>query len=170
MYLGVVVERAPAEELFTNPLHPYTRELLRSIPIPDLKPEHKLKSSIRGEVSDPIDPAPGCRFAPRCDQCNEKCKSRNFSLKEVAPGHSVACAIFEGFVIASYHEKCSSLVADALPCCRGCYIVRGDFLYKSPITRFVVGSFPSRTRFTEIRFGFAEASAVCISKVFRSFK
>lgn len=95
MYLGVVVERAPAEELFTNPLHPYTRELLRSIPIPDLKPEHKLKSSIRGEVSDPIDPAPGCRFAPRCDQCNEKCKSRNFSLKEVAPGHSVACAIFE---------------------------------------------------------------------------
>ena len=70
MYLGVVVERAPAEELFTNPLHPYTRELLRSIPIPDLKPEHKLKSSIRGEVSDPIDPAPGCRFAPRCDQCN----------------------------------------------------------------------------------------------------
>lgn len=95
MYLGVVVERAPAEELFTNPLHPYTRELLRSIPIPDLKPEHKLKSSIRGEVSDPIDPAPGCRFAPRCDQCNEKCKSRNFSLKEVVPGHSVACAIFE---------------------------------------------------------------------------
>lgn len=95
MYFGVVVERAPAEELFTNPLHPYTRELLRSIPIPDLKPEHKLKSSIRGEVSDPIDPAPGCRFAPRCDQCNEKCKSRNFSLKEVAPGHSVACAIFE---------------------------------------------------------------------------
>ena len=95
MYLGVVVERAPAEELFTNPLHPYTRELLRSIPIPDLKPEHKLKSSIRGEVSDPIDPAPGCRFAPRCDQCNETCKSRNFSLKEVAPGHSVACAIFE---------------------------------------------------------------------------
>ena len=95
MYLGVVVERAPAEELFTNPLHPYTRELLRSIPIPDLKPEHKLKSSIRGEVSDPIDPAPGCRFAPRCDQCNEKCKSRNFSLKEVAPGHSVACATFE---------------------------------------------------------------------------
>ena len=95
MYLGVVVELTPAEKLFTNPLHPYTRELLRSIPIPDLKPEHKLKSSIRGEVSDPIDPAPGCRFAPRCDQCNEKCKSRNFSLKEVAPGHSVACAIFE---------------------------------------------------------------------------
>lgn len=92
MYLGVVVEKAPAEALFANPMHPYTRELLRSIPIPDLKPEHRLTGSIRGEVSDPIDPAPGCRFSPRCDFCTEACMGRNFPLHEIEPGHFVACA------------------------------------------------------------------------------
>ena len=95
MYLGVVVERAPAEALFANPLHPYTKELFHSIPIPDLKPEHRLAGSIRGEVSDPIDPTPGCRFAPRCPFCTEACTGRDFPLTEVEPGHFVACSLYE---------------------------------------------------------------------------
>lgn len=95
MYLGVVVERAPSKELFSNPLHPYTKELIRAIPIPDLKPEHKLVHSIRGEVSDPIDPPPRCRFAPRCPHCTEFCTNHQPVLKDMGSQHYVACALYE---------------------------------------------------------------------------
>lgn len=94
MYLGVVVERAPSHELFANPLHPYTKELIRAIPIPDLKPEHRLVNSIRGEVSDPIEPPNRCRFAPRCPHCSDACTQCSPPLKDMGGGHEVACALY----------------------------------------------------------------------------
>ncbi len=91
MYLGVVVERSMAKELFVNPLHPYTSELIRAIPVPDLKPEHRLNNRLRGEVSDPIEPPACCRFAPRCPDCTDVCLHNMPELKDVGNGHQVAC-------------------------------------------------------------------------------
>ena len=95
MYLGVVVERAPSHVLFENPLHPYTKELIRSIPIPDLRPEHRLVNSLRGEVSDPIEPPQRCRFAPRCNYCCDKCMNSQPELHDMGNGHFVACTLFD---------------------------------------------------------------------------
>ncbi len=92
MYLGRCVELAPSDELFANPMHPYTKALLASIPEPDLqRSRNKELHVIRGEVSSPINPKPGCRFAARCDVCMEKCHVDNPELVEVTPGHFVAC-------------------------------------------------------------------------------
>lgn len=94
MYLGQCVEKAPVEELYSNPLHPYTKALLDAIPIPRL--EFRRKSSvIRGELSNPIDPVPGCRFAPRCDFCTESCRGEDCQLMDMGNGHFVACTLFE---------------------------------------------------------------------------
>ena len=95
MYLGVVVEKAPSDELFQNPMHPYTKELIRSIPIPDIRPEHRLENSIRGEVSDPIEPADRCRFAPRCERQCDRCLEKQPALRDVGNGHYVACTLYE---------------------------------------------------------------------------
>ena len=94
MYLGQCVEKAPADELFRNPLHPYTKALLDAIPVPHL--EYRDKTSvIRGELSNPINPAPGCRFAPRCDCCTEACRSHSCQLKDMGGDHYVACALYQ---------------------------------------------------------------------------
>jgi peptide/nickel transport system ATP-binding protein len=91
MYLGQCVETAPTEELFQDPLHPYTRALLSAIPEPRIgKSGRKI---IRGEVSDPIDPPPGCRFAPRCDFSASAC-GENIMLEERSAGHFVACRLY----------------------------------------------------------------------------
>lgn len=92
MYMGQTVEYAAAEEIFSNPLHPYTKALLQSIPTVDLSRRGRERFTLKGEVSNPIDPAPGCRFAPRCQYMCEKCKGE-CTLREVAPGHLVACAL-----------------------------------------------------------------------------
>ena len=94
MYLGVVVERAPSKELFKNPLHPYTKELIKAIPIPDLKPEHRLVNSLHGEVSDPIEPPERCRFAPRCNYRMDKCMSCDPKLADMGSNHYVACMLY----------------------------------------------------------------------------
>ena len=91
MYLGESLEYAEADELFNSPLHPYTRALLSSIPEPDISMRNKKISVIKGEVVSPINPKPGCRFAPRCENCMEICTQCSPELKEVAPGHLVAC-------------------------------------------------------------------------------
>ena len=91
MYLGQCVERAPSEELFANPLHPYTRALLAAIPIPSLKSRKKGLGVIHGEVTSPINPKPGCRFAPRCPYACDQCRSGEIPLQERGPGHFVAC-------------------------------------------------------------------------------
>ena len=90
MYLGEMVEKAPAEELFTNPLHPYTKALLSAIPIPDL--DHKTERIIlKGEISSPVNPPDECRFKKRCFAACDKCEKGTPQLKEITPGHFVAC-------------------------------------------------------------------------------
>lgn len=92
MYLGRCVELAPSDELFANPLHPYTKALLAAIPEPDLeRSRNKKLEVIRGEVSSPIDPKPGCRFAARCEYCKGCCTESNPEFVEVSPGHFVSC-------------------------------------------------------------------------------
>ncbi|WP_148137306.1 ABC transporter ATP-binding protein [Candidatus Formimonas warabiya] len=93
MYLGQCVERAESKELFKNPMHPYTKALLSAIPVPRLtgKKERKI---IRGEVSDPINPKPGCRFASRCDYCTDNCLGQDIPLKDQGNGHFVACRLY----------------------------------------------------------------------------
>lgn len=94
MYLGQCVERAPSGELFKNPLHPYTRALLGAIPVPSLKYRGKKRDVIRGEVTSPINPKPGCRFAPRCPFAKGDCTGVELGLKEIGKGHFVACKLF----------------------------------------------------------------------------
>lgn len=93
MYLGQCVELAPTEKLFENPSHPYTRALLASIPVPSLKNRKKLEV-IQGEVTSPINPKPGCRFATRCPSVMPECLEPGLELKEIRPGHFVSCALY----------------------------------------------------------------------------
>ncbi len=89
MYMGEVVEYASRTELFEHPLHPYTVALLSAIPTTDLN-NFRRRELIKGEVANPINPAPGCRFAPRCPYAKEACKEPQ-NLREVSGGHFVAC-------------------------------------------------------------------------------
>ena len=91
MYLGQCVERVPSRELFQNPLHPYTQALLRAIPIARLSSRGKKRQLIQGELTSPINPPAGCRFAPRCPYATEACTAGEVPLREVMPGHWVAC-------------------------------------------------------------------------------
>lgn len=95
MYLGQVVEYAPSKKLFDDPKHPYTKALLSAIPIPDLAYRGKPRELIKGEITSPIDPKPGCRFATRCPYATEKCTGRNLELTDVGPEHQVACVLYE---------------------------------------------------------------------------
>ncbi len=92
MYMGKVVEYAPKDELFRHQAHPYTKALLSAIPTTDLSRRNRERRTLTGEVANPINPAPGCRFAPRCPYAAERCKKPQ-ALKEVAPGHYAACAM-----------------------------------------------------------------------------
>jgi len=93
MYAGKVVEEAPVQELFSAPRHPYTQGLIRSIPRIDLAAVHKQRlETIRGVVPSLLEPAPGCRFAPRCPHAREACRETP-PLREVRPGHKVACVL-----------------------------------------------------------------------------
>jgi oligopeptide transport system ATP-binding protein len=90
MYLGEIVEEAETEELFEHPLHPYTQALLASVPVPDPRAKgHRLRLS--GDVPAPIDPPSGCRFHTRCPIAIEECRQAKPPLKEIRPGHRVAC-------------------------------------------------------------------------------
>ena len=90
MYLGQLVEKAPAEELFANPLHPYTQALLSAIPVPETG-KKKQRTLLKGEISSPINPGDECRFAKRCIYASDECRAKTPVLKEVSPGHFVAC-------------------------------------------------------------------------------
>jgi len=90
MYVGSTVEKCGAKELFRQPLHPYTKGLLSAIPIPSINVEHK-QIIMEGEITSPIDPKPGCRFANRCPYAKDRCRSEIPPLEEVFPGHFVAC-------------------------------------------------------------------------------
>jgi len=93
MYLGQIVEKAPAEELFDNPVHPYTQALLSAIPIPELGHQRQ-RVQLKGEITSPIEPPAECRFAKRCLMCNEEvCKKTVPLLIEISPNHFVACPL-----------------------------------------------------------------------------
>ncbi len=96
MYLGELVEKAPAEVLFNNPLHPYTQALLSAIPVPDLK-NRRQRIQLKGEISSPVNLPPGCRFAKRCKECYEKCTQVSPQLREVEPDHFVACNLMDNY-------------------------------------------------------------------------
>jgi peptide/nickel transport system ATP-binding protein len=92
MYLGRLIEKAPPETLFANPLHPYTQALLSAVPVPRIhnRPERLL---LRGEITSPINPEPICRFANRCNYALPICSKEEPCLIEIEPDHFVACHI-----------------------------------------------------------------------------
>ncbi len=94
MYLGKIVEMGKATDVIDNPQHPYTKALISAVPVPD--PRHKIgEIPIKGEVPSPIDIPPGCRFHPRCLYAFEPCDKEEPKMKEVEPGHFVACHLYD---------------------------------------------------------------------------
>lgn len=95
MYLGQLVEMSEADEIYSHPLHPYTQGLLGSVPIADpKKAREKEKSGIEGDIPSPIHPPSGCRFHTRCPFATEACSAAAPEMKEVSPGHKVACHLY----------------------------------------------------------------------------
>ena len=95
MYLGQCIEYAPTKELFNNPLHPYTKALLASIPVPKKNAKEKNKKIIKGEITSPVDPEPGCRFSVRCDNCSIRCHDKDLHLSDMGNGHFVSCVLYD---------------------------------------------------------------------------
>lgn len=91
MYLGQAVETGNKAEIFGHPCHPYTRALLSAVPVPDISRRNMKRELIRGEVSSPIDPKPGCRFYTRCPYATPECLNPEIPTVEVEPGHMVKC-------------------------------------------------------------------------------
>ena len=90
MYMGTVVEFASSQEIFDTRLHPYTKALLAAVPIPVLGAKRE-KLLLKGEITSPINPAPGCRFAKRCNYATDACFNKTPELKEIKPNHFVSC-------------------------------------------------------------------------------
>jgi len=90
MYLGQLIEKAPSGLLFDKPTHPYTQALLSAIPVPSLNKKRE-RILLKGEITSPINPKPGCRFAARCPYATDRCRSEEPKLKEIEPNHFVAC-------------------------------------------------------------------------------
>lgn len=96
MYLGTMVESAATDELYENTLHPYTQILLSAIPTADpAAAREKEEIPVKGEVTSPINPKPGCRFSSRCPYAMEICRTATPDLLEVKPGHKVACHLYQ---------------------------------------------------------------------------
>ena len=93
MFLGRIVEVAPAEKLYKNPLHPYTQVLLEAVPVPDPSIQ-TAEISILEEMLSPISPPPGCPFHPRCPQALPVCSEKEPSFINVATGSSVCCHLY----------------------------------------------------------------------------
>lgn len=105
MYLGQIVEKSSAKELFQKQYHPYTNALLSAIPVPSLH-DRKEKILIQGELSSPINPKDRCRFAGRCAYCTEQCKNNSApELREVSPNHFVACHRAEEMMVELNKNK-----------------------------------------------------------------
>ena len=96
MYLGQMIEKASKNEIFRHPLHPYTIALLSAIPSVNIR-EKKEKIILKGEIGSPVNPKPGCRFAPRCMYAEDRCFAESPELKDMGNGHKVACHFCEKF-------------------------------------------------------------------------
>ena len=94
MYLGKLLEKAPSDELFRNPAHPYTEALLSAIPIPSLH-NRRQRIIMKGEITSPVNPPKACRFANRCPKATDRCFREEPELKEIGPGHVTACFLHE---------------------------------------------------------------------------
>ena len=94
MYLGQIVEIAETGEIFSNTLHPYSLALLSAVPRIEVEKKYS-RIVLKGDVPSPIDPKPGCRFAPRCWMAHENCFTESPALTEVCPGHCVACHYYD---------------------------------------------------------------------------
>lgn len=97
MYLGQIVEKVASEELFSNPIHPYTRALLSAVPVPVVN-YNKERILLKGEISSPVNPKPGCRFAARCDYAQAQCLTEEPEFREILPEHIVRCHFAERFI------------------------------------------------------------------------
>jgi oligopeptide/dipeptide ABC transporter ATP-binding protein len=96
MYLGQLVELGPSNDVYFRPKHPYTQSLVIANPEPDPeKARRRVPVVTSGEISSPVDPKPGCRFAARCPHVMPVCKDQNPAWREVGPGHFAACHLFE---------------------------------------------------------------------------
>lgn len=95
MYLGKLVELAPADEIYSKPLHPYTQALLAAIPVPDPDVEKRQVERLGGDVPTPLNPPSGCRFHTRCPLAMERCKTEEPKFAEITPGHFAACFLHE---------------------------------------------------------------------------
>lgn len=91
MYLGQAIEVTSSDNLFAEPLHPYTKALLSAIPEPDIRMRDKKIEIIKGEIPTPVNPEPGCPFAGRCPMVIDECTVADPPLREVRPNHFVAC-------------------------------------------------------------------------------
>ena len=116
MYLGNMMEMATKEELFANPMHPYTQALLSAVPVPD--PHYKSNRIIlQGDIPSPINPPKGCKFHTRCNKCMEACKYVTPSLNDTGDGHFVACHLYaneqEQADLASQVEQIKAELAQA---------------------------------------------------------
>lgn len=92
MYLGQMVEKAPADLIFERPLHPYTKALLEAVPVPIVGKDRPARRLIRGEITSPVNLPDECRFCSRCDSTCDVCREHDPALVEVEPAHFVACA------------------------------------------------------------------------------
>lgn len=97
MYLGQMIEKCDAKEIFNHTIHPYSQALLSAIPIPNVHVK-KERMVLKGELTSPIDPKPCCRFAARCPYATDRCRSEEPVLREMTPGHFVACHSAEKFM------------------------------------------------------------------------
>lgn len=97
LYLGKMVEVGDLRDIYSKPLHPYTQALLSAVPVPN---PHKRRTTTmpRGEIPNPINPPPGCRFHPRCPYARDECAKQEPALRELTPGHWVACDYAEQFL------------------------------------------------------------------------
>lgn len=95
MYLGKLVELAPADEIYANPLHPYTKALLAAIPVPDPDIEKREVVRLAGDVPTPLNPPAGCRFHTRCPHAMERCQIEEPKFAEITPGHFASCFLHD---------------------------------------------------------------------------
>ncbi|MCG8324897.1 MAG: ABC transporter ATP-binding protein, partial [Thiotrichales bacterium] len=93
MYLGKLVEIAGRDQLYEEPLHPYTQALISAIPVPNPRAKRD-RIVLRGEIPSPMNPPSGCHFHPRCSACMEICRRERPVMKELKPGHHVACHLY----------------------------------------------------------------------------